>query len=105
MTNEEDILKEISHKLDQLIILEKLSNLETINQYRDSLSRDKVYAKILKYSDESLGYSEMCDKISEELGVAKMTVMKKVSKLKDMGFLVTNRRGRKVYYARSGLFE
>ena len=105
MCGQLDTLKEISRKLDQLIILTKLGNLKTIAEYKTRVRGDKVFGKILDYSDGSLGYSELCEKISKELGVAEITVMKKVSELKEMGFLVTERRGRKVYYDTSGLFE
>ena len=105
MTKEEKILKEISYKLDQLIILTKLSSLSIIEKYKTKIRGDKVFAKILDYSDGSLSYSELCEKVSKELGVAEITVMKKISELKEIGFLVTERKGRKVYYAKSGLFE
>lgn len=105
MSGQLDALKEISRKLDQLIILTKLGNLNIIAEYKTRVRGDKVFGKILDYSDGSLGYSELCEKISKELGVAEITVMKKVSELKEMGYLVTERRGRKVYYDTSGLFE
>ncbi len=105
MKEEKEILKEISYKLSQLIILTKLNSLDIIGKYKAKVRGDKVSAKILDYSDGSLSYSELCKKISKELGVAEITVMKKVSDLKEMGVLITERKGRKVYYARSGLFE
>ena len=105
MSKEREILKEISHKLDQLIILTKLNSLDVIKKHKAKIRGDKVFAKILDYSDGSLSYSKLCEKVSKELGVAEITVMKKVSELKEMGFLVTERKGRKVYYATSGLFE
>jgi len=105
MSKEQKLLKEISHKLDQLIILTKLSSLDIIEKYKTRIRDDKVLAKILDYSDGSLSYSKLCEKVSKELGVAEITVMKKVSELKEMGFLVTERKGREVYYAKSGLFE
>jgi len=105
VSKEQETLKEISHKLDQLIILSKLSNLDRIAEYKRKLLGDKVSAKILAYSDGSLSYSQLCEKISKELGVAEITVMKKVSDLRGMGFIITERRGKQVYYMTSGLFE
>ena len=105
MKKEQEILKEISHKLDQLIILTKLNSLDIIEKYKVKIRGGRVFAKILNYSDGSLSYSKLCDKVSKELGVAEITVRKKVSELKNMGFLVTERKGRQVYYATSGLFE
>lgn len=105
MSEQLEILKEISRKLDQLIILTKLSNLDIIAEYRKHIRGDKVASKVLDYSDGSLSYSEICEKVSIELGVAEITVRKKITNLKEMGFLVTERRGRQVYYDTSGLFE
>jgi DNA-binding transcriptional ArsR family regulator len=105
MSKEQEILKEISHKLDQLIILSKLNSLEIIEKYKTKIHGDKIFVKILDYSDGSLSYSKICEKVSRELGIAEITVMKKVSELKEMGFLITERKGKKVYYAKSGLFE
>jgi DNA-binding transcriptional ArsR family regulator len=105
MSEQLETLREISRKLDQLIILTKLSNLDIISGYKSRIRGDRMFGKILDYSDGSLSYSDLCDKVSKELGVAEITVMKKISELKEMGFLVTERRGRKVYYDTSGLFE
>lgn len=105
MSKEQEILKEISRKLDQLIILTKLNSLDIIKKYKMKIRGDKVFAKILDYSDGSLSYSELCEKVSKELGVAEITVKRKVSELKEMGFLVAERKGRQVYYNTSGLFE
>jgi len=105
MSKAEEILKEISHKLDQLIVLTKLGNLNVIADYKRKILGDNVSAKILEYSDGSLSYSQLAEKVSQELDVAEITVKKKVADLKDMGFLITERRGKQVYYTNSGLFE
>lgn len=105
MSGEHEILKEISYKLDQLIILTKLGSQDLIDKYKSRVRGDRVFDKIVSYSDGALNYSEICEKISKELGVAEITVMKKMSELKEMGFLVTERKGRQVYYKSSGLFE
>ena len=105
MSEQLETLKEISRKLDQLIILTKLGNLDIITEYRKKIRGDKVAAKILDYSDGSMSYSEISEKVSSEVGVAEITVRKKITELREMGFLVTERRGRQVYYDTSGLFE
>lgn len=104
MSEQLEVLKEISRKLDQLIILTRLSSREILDKYKANVRGDKVFERILDYSNGSLNYSELYEKISKELNVAEITVMKKISELKEMGFLVTERKGRKVYYATSGLF-
>lgn len=100
-----EALKEISRKLDQLIILTKLGNLKVIEDYKSRIRGDNIAAKILDYSDGTLSYSGISEKVSTELGVAEITVKKKIADLKQMGFLTTERRGKQVYYTNSGLFE
>jgi biotin operon repressor len=99
------VLKDISKKLDQLIILMKLSNKATLEDFRKKIERDRVALQILESSDGSLSYSAMSKKISETLGVAEITVKKKISELKELGVLVPIRRGKEVYYENSGLLE
>ena len=92
------LLKEISRKLDQLIILMKLSNRTTLEDIKKKIERDRVAFKIMEISDGSLSYSAMSKKISENLGVAEITVKKKIAELKEMGALMPVRKGREVYY-------
>jgi len=47
----------------------------------------------------------LAKKVAEETGAAEITVKKKISTLKEMGFLTTRREGREVYYENSGLFD
>jgi len=105
MSRESSQLAEISRKLDQLIVLLKLSNRASIEEYRRRLGQDKIYARILEVSDGSLDYSDLARKLSEELGVADITVKKKISDLKEMGLLITLRKGREVFYVNSGVLD
>lgn len=100
-----EILKELSHKLDQLIALWKLNNREALEKFEKEMKKDKVYSKILDYADGSLSYSQLTKKVVEEVGGAEITVMKKLSTLKDKKVLTTKRKGREVYYENSGLFD
>ena len=102
--NEVIILREISHKLDQLIIVLRLSNRDVLNRFKREVQRDPVSARILELADGTLTYSDLSKKVSEEMGVAEITVKKKISRLREMGFLITRREGRQVYYENSGLF-
>jgi len=99
------LLNEISKKLDRLIALLKLSNRTQIDDYKRQLIKDKVYPKILELSNGLMTYSDMSKKVAEELGVAEITVKKKIAELRDMGLLVTIRKGREVYYENSELFD
>lgn len=103
--SEAAILKEIVHKLDQLIILLKLSNRDILNKFKKEIQRDRILAKILELADGTLTYSDLSKKVSDEMGVADITVKKKISRLREMGFLIARREGRLVYYENSGLFE
>lgn len=106
MVNEETkVLKEISDKLDQLILLLKLSNREKLESFKKMVEKDKVSKRILELADGTVTYSDLVKKISEEMKVVEITVKKKISSLKEWGFLKTRREGREVYYENSGLFD
>jgi DNA-binding transcriptional ArsR family regulator len=105
MGEDTKILKEISHKLDQLIVLSKLTNREILETYRREIMSDPVYSKILEYADGSLNRVTLTEKVAKEASVAEITVKRRISRLGDMGFLVSRREGRDVYYENSGLFE
>jgi len=99
------ILQEISRKLDQLIILGKLTNRSLLEDFKKEVTRDPIYSKILEYADGSLSYSALAKKVAEDTESAEITVKLKISRLKEMGLLVSIRKGREVYYRNSGLFE
>ncbi len=98
-------LSEITRKLDQLILLLKLSNRPLLDNFKKQIERDKVYTRILEISDASLSYSDICSKLHDELGVAEITVKKKIAELRTMGLLITTRKGREVFYEDSGLLD
>lgn len=100
-----ELLKEIAHKFDQLIALWKLNNREVLEKFKKELKEDKVYSKILEYADGSITYSDLSKKVEDEVGVAEITVKRKLSTLKDRKILITKRKGREVYYENSGLLD
>lgn len=105
MSQENSQLTEISRKLDQLIVLLKMSNRAALEEHRKRLERDKVYVRILEISDGSLSYSGLSKKLSEELGVAEITVKRKIADLREMGLLVATRKSGEVFYVNSGLLD
>lgn len=105
MSDDLEVLKEISKKLDQLIILSKLNNRDLIKDYKEKIRSDKVSNLILDYADDSLAYSELVEKVMKKQKVGERTVKGRIAKLKEMGFLVSRRQGREVYYEKSDLFE
>lgn len=103
MSEEVKILEEISHKIDQLISLLKLSNFDALNRVAREIMKDKVTKKILELADGSLSYSDLAGRVSDELGVAEITVKRKISRLREIGLLIPKKRGKEVYYENSGL--
>ena len=83
----------------------KIGNRDALNEYRQRISKDKVYVKIIEKLEEPLTYGALCKIVAEELSVAEITVRKKISELKDMGLLKTLKKGREVYYERSRLAD
>ncbi len=98
-------LKDISNKLDQLVILWKLNNPQIINDFKNKIKRDKIFSKILEYADGSLTYSELSKEVATNTNSAEITVLKKISRLKDWKILITERKGKGVYYKNSGLLD
>jgi DNA-binding transcriptional ArsR family regulator len=101
----DEMLSEISDKLDTLIALMKIGNRDALEEYRQRISKDKVCSKIMEKLEEPLTYGVLCKKVAEELAMAEITVRKKISELKDMGLLKTVKKGREVYYEKSGLVD
>jgi len=100
-----EILIEISEKLDTLISLTKIANRDRLEQYRKQISNDKVYSKIMEKLEESLTYGALSKQVADELTIAEITVKKKIAELKEMGLLKTVKKGREVYYEKSGLVD
>jgi len=98
-----EVLKEISHKLDQLIVLSKLSNQKVIEELRQQVEKDPVSSKILELTINPLSYSELSKRVADDTKAAQRTVKRKIASLKASGLLVTKRSGKEVYYENSGL--
>mgnify|MGYP000138418357 FL=1 len=100
-----ELLREMSRKLDLLVTLMKLSNRDVLERFRNEVKKDKVATKILELANEPITYSDLVRKVSTETGTAEITVKRKISRLKEMGFLMSRREGREVYYENTGLIE
>jgi biotin operon repressor len=105
MSEEKELLRDISKKLDQIVVLTKLSNKHAIDEFKKKIRRDKVASKILETADGSLTYSDLSEKVATDLGIAKITVKKRISTLKELGILIINRKGKESYYENSGLLD
>jgi len=106
MKDEEiELLREITRKLDLLVTLLKLSNRDALEKFRKEVKKDKVATKILELADEPITYSDLVRKVAMETGAAEITVKRKIARLKEMGFLMSRREGREVYYENTSLME
>ncbi len=105
MSNDEIMLKGISDKLDKIITLLKLSNLEKLSKFKEEINKDKVFAKIISLCDGTKNYSDMVKEIANNLGVAEITVKKKVSELTKYGIISITKTGKESYYNNTGLLD
>ncbi len=103
MAAELDELKQISFKLDQMLVLLKMANRAELDQARSKIQGDKAAAKILELCVQPISYSDLVTQVATQTGVAEVTVRRRISELKDSGFLVSNRQGKEVRYVDSGL--
>lgn len=105
MTDEVDLLKEISQKLSQLLVLTKLSNSKVIEETKEEIKKDQVLLALLNLADGSLSYSEIIQKAIEQTKASESTVRRRIVDLVEKGGLNAIRRGREVYYENSGLYD
>ncbi len=105
MTAELDELKQISFKLDQMLVLLKMANRAELDQARSKIQGDKAAAKVLELCSQPTGYSSLVTQVATQTGVAEVTVRRRILELKDSGFLVSSRQGKEVFYIDSGLIS
>ena len=105
MSDEVKLLKEISRKLSQLIVLAKISSSKFIEETKKEIKKDKVYRKIIELADGSLGSTELKQKVMISAKVSKPTVERRMSELIEKGALTPTRKGREIYYENSGLYD
>jgi len=105
MTLEKKLLAEILEKLQNIEFLLKIGNREVIDKFQNEIKKDRVSKRILALADGTLSYSDLAKKVAQNEDVAEITVKKKISYLKNIGFLLTKREGNAVYYEKSDLFD
>lgn len=105
MTDEIDLLKEISRKLSQLLVLVKLSNSKAIAETKEEIKKDPVYLALLNLADGSLSYSQITEKVVEQTKASERTVQGRIADLLEKGGLNATRKGKEVYYENSGLYD
>ena len=103
--NEEVTLKDIIDRLDLLIALLKLANMDTISKIKKDLEKDPVSKKLLELADGTREYTTLAEEVAKITGKSDRTVKAKISKLTEIGALRGIRKGNKVYYQNTGLYD
>ena len=103
--SETDLLKEISKKLSDLIILTKLTSSKAIAEFKDEIAKDSVFQEILNCADGSLSSAQLRQKVTEKTQVSDVTVRRRISQLLEKGGLTFTKKGNETYYENSGLYE
>lgn len=105
MTDETELLKEISHKLSQLIVLTKLSNSKVIAETKEEIRKDPVSRALLDLADGTLSSAQLKDKVIQQTNTSEATVKRRISDLTEKGALISTRKGKEIYYENSGLYD
>jgi len=104
-SEETHIFVEISRKLDSIITLLMLSNMDEFKKAKEELTKDKVAQSIISKANGAISYSDLSKEVAKELQAAEITVRRKISDLKSIGVIIGSRKGREVFYQVSPLFE
>lgn len=102
---EEASLKDVVDRLDQLISLWKLANLETIRKIKDEIMKDPIFRRILQLADGSRDRKTLAEKVAKSMGKTSRTVSSRITELVEKGALQGIRRGNKTFYKRTGLYD
>lgn len=105
MSEGTEILKEISKKLSQLIVLWKISNAETIENWKKEIKKDELCKKILELANGQLSSSLLKQEVMASCNVSEATVKRRLRQLVDFGAVVIKRTGNEIYYDNSGLYD
>lgn len=103
--SEEATLKDVVDRLDQLIALWKLANQEIIEKAKNEIMKDPVSRKILELADGTREYTVLADEVAKATGKSTRTVKARISKLADKGVIRGLRKGGKVYYQPTSIFD
>ncbi len=103
MSSENDELKRMNFRLDQILSLLKIANGKTLEETRSKIQADKTAAKILELCSQPISYTELAKQVATQTAVAEITVKRRISELKESGILVADRQGKEVFYVDSGL--
>ena len=98
-------LEDVVDRLDQLITLWKIANIDIIRKVREQNKKDKVLKRIIKLADGTREYGALADEVAKETGKTSRTVKEKIAYLVEKGAIKGVRKGHKVYYEKTGLYD
>lgn len=105
LSEDTQILREISKKLSQLIVLWKISNFETLKDRKKEIEQDEISKKILELANGQLSSSLLKQEVITACSTSEATVKRRLRQLLDFGALVIKRTGNEIYYENSGLYD
>ncbi len=104
MSAELELLKDISDKLTQLLILTRLENSKAIADFKEEIDNDPILQTILKLADGILSSANIKQKVKEQTGESERTISRRIATLMEKGALIAIRKGKEIYYDNSGLY-
>lgn len=90
-----------------MIILWKFANREIIRGVKEEITKDQVSRKILELADGSRDYTILAEEVSKAKATGKTTrtVKARISELSEKGVIRGIRKGGRVYYQPTGLYD
>ena len=105
LSDEVELLKDISHKLSQLIVITKISNSEAIAETKKKIKEDPISCALLNLADGKLSAGQLTDKVKKKTKKSERTVKGRIADLIEKGALIAKRRGKEIFYENSGLYD
>ena len=105
MSTELELLKDISDKLTQLLILTRLENSKEIADFKEEIDNDPILQSILKLTDGTLSSANIKEKVKAQTGESERTITRRIATLMEKGALIAIRKGKEIYYDKSGLYD
>lgn len=105
MSNEIELMKEISNKLSQLLVLTKLSNFKVIADTKKEIQKDPISRALLDLADGLLTSSQIQNGVIQQTHASQSTVKRRIAELVEKGGLISVRKGKEIYYENSGLYD
>ena len=100
-----ELLETSINQKDRDFFMQKIQNKVLIDNLRESLQSDPVSLGILNLADGSHSYTELKDTVANEVGVAEITVRRRIAELADTGLISGIKIGREVFYQNTGIIE